>query len=325
MRRREFIGLLGSAAAAWPQAARAQQESLALVGFLQPGAPSSAAHYVAAFRQGLLSTGHVEGKTLIVEYRWAEGHYERLYQLATDLVARGVSVIAAGGPGAVAAVKSVTSTIPIVFIVGDDPVQDGLVASLNHPGGNLTGVAVFTTADLWGKRLQLLHELLPVASAATILINPNEPNPETEQIGEAGRALGLELSFVNVTTDAQIEAVFAAASGHGNEAILVSDKPFFTARHSRIAGFAARYLVPAIYGWREYVEAGGLISYGSRLSDAWEQVGIYTGKILNGEQAGELPVVQPTTFELAINMKTAYNLGLTVPATLLARADEVIE
>jgi putative tryptophan/tyrosine transport system substrate-binding protein len=325
MRRREFISLFGGAAVAWPQVAWAQQGTLPLVGFLQPGAPSNAAHYVEAFRQGLSSTGHVEGQTLFVEYRWAEGHYERLHQLATDLVARGVAVIAAGGPGAVAAVKSVTSTVPIVFIVGDDPVKDGLVESLNHPGGNLTGVTVFTTADLWGKRLQLLHELLPVASAVTILFNPNEPNPETEEISEAGRSLGLALSFANVTTDAQIEAVFAAASGHGNEAILVSDKPFFTVRHRKIIGLAARYLVPAIYGWREYVEAGGLISYGNRLGDAWEQVGVYTGKILNGEEASELPVVQPTAFELVINMKTAYTLGLTVPATLLVRADEVIE
>jgi putative ABC transport system substrate-binding protein len=325
MRRREFIRLLGGAAAAWPQAGRAQQGRLPLVGFLQPGAPGNAAHYVTAFHNGLLSSGHVEGQTLLVEYRWAEGHYERLHALATDLVGRGVSVIAAGGPGAVVAAKSVTSAIPIVFIVGDDPVKDGLVESLNHPGGNLTGVTVLTTAELWGKRLELLHELLPVVSAVTLLFNPNEPNPETEQISAAGRALGIEISFANVTTDGEIERVIAAASGHRNEAVLVSDKPSFTVRHRRIVGLAARYLVPAIYGWREYVEAGGLMSYGNRLTDAWQQVGVYTGKILNGEKAGELPVVQPTAFELVINMKTAYTLGLTVPPTLLARADEVIE
>jgi putative tryptophan/tyrosine transport system substrate-binding protein len=325
MRRREFIGLIGGAAATWPLTATAQQTPLPLVGFLQPGAPSNAEHYVSAFQEGLLSTGHAEGKTLLVEYRWAEGHYERLHQLATDLVARGVSVIAAGGPGAVVAVKAVTSTIAIVFMVDDDPVRDGLIETLDHPGGNLTGVSVFTTAELWGKRLQLLHELLPVASLVTVLFSPNDSNPETEPISEAGQALGLQLSFVNAGSDAQIEAAFAAASGRGNEAILVSDKPFFTARRRKIAGFAARYLVPAIYGWREYVEAGGLLSYGNRLSDAWQQVGIYTGKILNGEAAAELPVVQPTAFELVINMKAAYNLGLSVPPTLLARADEVIE
>ena len=325
MRRREFIRLLGGAAAAWPQAGLSEQATLPLVGFLQPGAPSSAAHYLTAFHQGLLSTGHIEGKTLLVEYRWAQGHYERLHSLATDLIALGVSIIAAGGPGAVVAVKSITSTIPIVFIVGDDPVKDGLVERLNHPGGNLTGVTVFTTAELWGKRLELLHELLPVVSAVTVLYNANDPNPDAEQINEAGRALGLQVSFANVVTDAQLAAAFAAASGHGAEALLVSDKPFFTVRHSKIVGLAARYLVPAIYGWREYVEAGGLLSYGNRLTDAWQQVGVYTGKILNGETAGELPVVQPTAFELVINMKTAYTLGVTVPPTLLARADEVIE
>jgi putative ABC transport system substrate-binding protein len=324
MGRREFVSLLGGAAAVWPLAARTQQ--MPVVGFLQPGSPAESGHFAAAFLKGLRNAGYVEGENLTVEYRWAEGRYERLPQFAEDLVKRRVMVIATGGPPATLAAKAATSGTPIVFIGSDDPVKEGLVASLNRPGGNFTGVTVFTTAAMWSKRLELLRDLVPKIASVAILFNPNDSaNWDLNQMLPSASALGLQLSFMAAATDAEIETAFAAARERRIEAFLVSDKPFFTVRHKQIAALAARQAVPIVYGWREYVAAGGLASYGSSLTDAWQQVGLYTGRILKGEKAAELPVVQPTRFELALNLKTAKALGLQVPDKLLAIADEVIE
>jgi len=261
-----------------------------------------------------------------IEYRWAEGRYEELPRFAAELADRPVAVIAVGGPPAVLAAKSATSTIPIVFIAGDDPVKEGLVASLNRPGGNLTGVTVFTTAAMWSKRLELLRDLIPKAASAAILVNPQDvSNPDMVEMMPAARALGLKLTFVPAATDREIEAAFAAAAERRIEALLVSDRPFFTVRHNYIVALAARHALPTVYGWREYVAAGGLISYGSSLTDAWHQVGVYAGRILKGVKPADLPVVQPARFELLINRKTANALGVEIPPKLLALADEVIE
>ena len=326
MRRREFIALLGGGAVAWPMMARAQQPAMPVVGFLQPGSPAESGHFAAAFLKGLKDAGYVEGDSLRVEYRWAEGQYERFPQFAEDLVKHNVRVIAAGGPPATLAAKSATPTIPIVFITGDDPVKDGLVASFNRPGGNLTGVTVFATASMWGKRLELLHELLPGAVAVAILANPQEPSSlDMSAMISAARKLGIQLSLLSAATDADIEAAFATAAERRIEALFVSDRPFFTVRPKQIAALGARHALAAVYGWREHVAAGGLMSYGSSLTDAWHQVGLYAGRVLKGEKPADLPVVQPSMFELVINLKTAKALGLSVPPSLLARADEVIE
>jgi putative tryptophan/tyrosine transport system substrate-binding protein len=236
-----------------------------------------------------------------------------------------VAVIAVGSPPAAFAAKSATSTIPIVFITADDPVKDGLVTSFNRPGGNLTGVTVFTTATMWSKRLELVHDLMPKAASAAILINPRDANPDTTEMPLAARKLGLGLSFLTASTDADLDAVFAAAVERRIDAVLISDQPFFTARHRRIVDLAARRTLPAVYGWREYVAAGGLASYGSSLTDAWQQVGRYAGRILSGVKPADLPVMQASRFELVLNLKTALTLGLTVSPTLLAIADEVVE
>jgi putative ABC transport system substrate-binding protein len=274
----------------------------------------------------LRNAGYVEGENLTVEYRWAEGRYELFPQFAEDLVKRRVMVIATGGPPATLAAKAATSSTPIIFIGSDDPVKEGLVASLNRPGSNLTGVAVFTTAAMWSKRLELLRDLVPKIASVAILFNPNDSaNWDLNQMLPSAAALRLQLSFMAAATDAEIETAFAAARERRIEAFLVSDKPFFTVRHKQIVALAARQAVPIVYGWGEYVAAGGLVSYGSSLADAWQQVGLYTGRILKGERAAELPVVQPTRFELALNLKTAKALGLQVPDKLLALADEVIE
>jgi putative ABC transport system substrate-binding protein len=325
LRRRAFITLLGGAAATWPLAAHAQQAAMPVIGFLQPGSPADSRHYRAAFLQGLQANGYVEGENVSIEYRWGEGHYERLPQFAADLVNRRVAVLAAGGPPAMLAAKAATSTIPIVFISGD-PIKEGLVASLNHPGGNLTGVAVFDTAAMWSKRLELLHVLMPKAASAAFLVSPQDAaEPDLTEMMPAARTLGMQLSFLTVTTEADIEAAFATAVARRIEALLISTKPFFTVRHDRIVALSARHTLPAVYGWREYVAAGGLMSYGSSLTDAWRQVGIYAGRILKGAKPDDLPVVQPSRFELVINPTTAKALGLTIPPKLLALADEVIE
>jgi putative ABC transport system substrate-binding protein len=329
MRRRDFILLLGGAAASplvRPLAARAQQPAMPVVGFLQPGSPAESGHFAEAFRKGLKDTGYNEGDNLRVEYRWAEGRYERFPKFADDLARHNVKVIAAGGPPATLAAKSSTSTIPIVFITGDDPVKGGLVASFNRPGGNLTGVTVFATASMWSKRLELLHDLVPRALSVAILANPQDPvGPDMNDLVAAARSLGMQLSLLTAATDADIEAAFAAAVERRIEALLVSDRPFFTVRPKQIAALGARHGLPVVYGWREHVTAGGLMSYGSSLTDAWHQVGVYCGRILKGDKPADLPVVQPARFELIINLKTAKALRIDVPPTLLARADEVIE
>jgi putative tryptophan/tyrosine transport system substrate-binding protein len=269
-------------------------------------------HHAEAFLKGLKESGFTEGENTTIEYRWAEGRYERLSQHAEELVRLRVAVIAVGSPPAAFAAKSATSTIPIVFITADDPVKDGLVTSFNRPGGNLTGVTVFTTAAMWNKRLELVHDLMPKAASAAILINPRDANPDTTEMPLAARKLGLGLSFLTASTDADLDAVFAAAVERRIDAVLISDQPFFTARHRRIVDLAARRTLPAVYGWREYVAAGGLVSYGSSLTDAWQQVGRYAGRILSGVKPADLPVMQASRFELVLNLKTARTLGLTV-------------
>jgi putative ABC transport system substrate-binding protein len=324
MNRRAVMLLLS--AAVWPLPATAQQSARPTVGFLQPGSPADSQHYAAAFQRGLKANGYVDGENVTTEYRWAEGSYERLPRLVEELVNRKVAVIAAGGPPATLAAKAAASTIPIVFITGDDPIRGGLVASFNRPGGNLTGVTVFATAAMWSKRLELLHDLMPRATSVAIIANPQDPaGPSVADMVPAARVLGMELTLLTATTDAEIEADFAAAVERRIEALLVSDRPFFTVRHKQIAALEARYALPVVHGWREHVAAGGLMSYGSSPTDAWHQVGLYAGRILKGDKPGDLPVVQPAKFELIINLKTAKALGLDVPPTLLARADEVIE
>jgi putative ABC transport system substrate-binding protein len=327
MRRLEVITLLsGAAVALFPIDGRAQQRATRLVGLLLPGSPSDSGHYAASFVLGLKESGYVEGENVAIESRWAQGRYDRLPQLATDLVNRGVAVIAAGGPQATLAAKSATSTVPIVAVLGDAATLLGLVGSLNRPQGNLTGVAPFITALIWGKRLELLREMIPNATVVAILTVPNDPsNPRMNELTPAARALGIQLLPVTASTEAEIEDALAAAVHGQSNGLLVSDQPFFTVRHDRIAALAARNALPTIYAWREYVAGGGLISYGSSLADAWRQVGVYAGRILKGERPADLPVQQPTRFELVINLKTARSLGLTVPPSLLARADEVIE
>jgi putative ABC transport system substrate-binding protein len=325
MTRRAFITLLGGAAS-WALAARAQQPAMPVVGFLNPGSRADFGHHAEAFLKGLKESGFIEGENITVEYRWAEGRYERLPQHAEELVKLRVAVIAVGSPPATFAAKAATSTIPIVFILADDPVKDGFVTSFNRPGGNLTGVTVFTTAGMWNKRLELLHDLMPKVAFAAILINPRDAaNPDATEMTLAARKLGLGLSFLAASTDADLEAAFATAVERHIDALVISDQPFFTARHHRVVALAARYALPTVYGWREYVTAGGLISYGSSLTDAWHQVGRYASRILSGAKPADLPVMQASRFELVLNLKTTRTLGLTVPPTLLAVADEVIE
>jgi putative tryptophan/tyrosine transport system substrate-binding protein len=326
MRRRDVLNLLGGAAVAWPGVARGQQAERRVVGFLNPGSPAGFQHHANAFAKGLNDGRVTEGENIVLEYRWAEGRYERLPQLVQALVNLRPTVIAVGSPPAALAAKAATSTISIVFITGDDPVKDGLVSSFNRPGGNLTGVTVFTTAAMWSKRLELLHGLTPKAASAGMLVNPRDPgNPDTTETAVAARNLGLEFSLLETSTDAELESAFSAAVERHIDALVVSDQPFFTTRHRHIVSLAARYVRPAIYGWREYVEAGGLISYGSSLTDAWQQLGRYARRILDGAQPSDLPVMQASRFELVVNLQTASRLGLTVPPTLLAVADEVIE
>jgi putative ABC transport system substrate-binding protein len=329
MRRREFSTLLGGAATAstlWPFAARAQQKATPVIGYLGSGTPSLAAVYLAALRQGLSETGYVEGQNLTIEYRWAEDRLDRLPALAADLVGRKVDVIVVGGgPPAPHAAKGATSTIPIVFTSGD-AVGDGLVASLARPGGNLTGVS-FLIGELNPKRFELLSELVPQARAIALLVNPNYPATEhtVPAVQEAARAKGVQLHILKASTESEIDAAFAALVQRQADALVVSSDPFFATRREQLVALAARHAVPAIYEWREVATVGGLISYGPSLTAAFRQLGIYAGKILKGAKPADLPVVQPTTLELVINLKTAKALGLTIPPPILARADEVIE
>jgi putative ABC transport system substrate-binding protein len=326
MRRRAFIAALGGAAA-WPLAARAQQAGPPIVGFLNFGSPQSRPHLVEGFRAGLRETGYVEGKDVLIEYRWANDEYALLAELAADLVRRQVNVIAA--PGSIAAAleaKAATNTIPVIFSVGDDPVKLKLVNSLSQPGTNATGVSYFTQ-ELLGKRLEILHELVPAMTRVGVLINPKSPYAEvqTREIERAASAINLKIRLLRASGSSDIDAALETfAREHGGALVVVPD-PLFTGRRAQIVGLTKRHTIPAIYTLREYVEAGGLISYGTNLRDAYRQVGVYAGRILKGEQPATLPVVQPTKFELVVDLRTAKALGLDIPPTLLARADEVIE
>jgi putative tryptophan/tyrosine transport system substrate-binding protein len=329
MRRREFITLLGGAAA-WPLAARAQQP-VPLIGYLATGfGDNFSAPGLAAFRRGLKESGYVEGVDVIVEYRWAEGRYDRLPRLAADLVARQVAMVAAlSGPAALAA-KSTTATTPIVFMSGSDPVSYGLVASLNRPGGNATGVYFFTES-LENKRMELLRDLFPNGHLLGVLLNPTlgravgSAEPQSMARQEAARALGFELRDIAASNEAELISAFADAAAQRVAALLVSTDPFFLNQREQIIALAARHAVPALYGFREFPAAGGLMSYAPSLSEAVRLVGIYGGRILKGEKPADLPVQQSTKIELVINFKTAKSLGLEIPPTLLALADEVIE
>ncbi len=327
MRRRELTFLLGGAAAAWPLAASAQQKAMPVIGVLSSGSPGPGAPFVAAFRQGLRETGYVEGQNLAIEYRWADGRYDRLPAMAADLVGRKVDVIAAngGGPSALAA-KSATATIPIIFTVGADPVELGLVASLARPGGNLTGFSILA-AELMPKLVELLSELVPQARAIVLLVNPTIPNAGriAREVEEAARAKGLELHILTASTESEIDAAFATLVQRHADALVVSADPFFNSQRDQLVTLASQHAVPAIYDWREFAAAGGLISYRASATAIFRQAGIYAGRILKGEKPADLPVQQPTKFELVINLKTAKALGLTVPQSFLFRADEVIE
>jgi putative ABC transport system substrate-binding protein len=327
MKRRDFITLLGGAAAAWPLAARAQQPAMPVIGFLSSASPDSYATRLRAFRQGLKEAGYVEGQNLEIEYRWAEGQYNRLPELAAELVHRQVAVIVAGGgtPSAVAA-KAATTTIPIVFAVAVDPIETGLVASLSRPGGNLTGVTNLNV-EVGQKRLELLHELLPTATIIAVLVNPTSPTTEPflRALQPAARALGLQLHVLNASTDRDFDTVFATLGRLRAGALLISPDLFFYARVEQLAALSLRHAVPAIHQYRPFVAAGGLMSYASDETEYYRLVGIYAGKILKGDKPADLPVVQSTKVELIINLKTAKALGITVPLPLLGRADEVIE
>jgi len=322
--RRELL-LVAAGVLLTPRMLRAQQRAMPVIGWLSGTSAGASEPYLAAFRQGLSEAGWVEGQNVIREYRWAEGHYDRLPALAADLVGRKVDLIVAGGTTAVLAAKSATSTIPIVFNAAD-PVEFGLVASLARPGGNLTGVSMMN-AELMAKRVELLSELVPHARVIALLVNPDNPGAERmmREVPEAARAKGAQLQILKAGTESEIDAAFATLVQLHAGALVVQADPLFGRRREQLAELASRHAIPAIYDWREFVAVGGLISYGPSRSVAIRQLGIYVGKILNGAKPADLPVQQPTTFELVVNLNTAKALGLTVPPSILARADEVIE
>jgi len=330
VRRREFITLVSGAVVSWPLAARAQQISIPVIGFLSGESPDTSTHLVTAFRQGLNEVGFVEGQNVAIEYRWALGQNDRLAALARDLVSRHVTVIAAtagGGTAASLAAKAATSTIPIVFTSGVDPVKIGLVESLNRPGGNVTGIA-FLSLALEPKRLGFLHELVPQATDIAVMLNPTLPDSENQlrEVQEAARTIGLhDVAILHASDIDEIEAAFKSLDQIRPGALLVGTDPFYINRREQIVGLAARHAIPTMYDGREFTEVGGLISYGASFADAVRQVGVYTGRILKGEKASDLPVLQPTKIELIINLKTAKALNISLPQSLLVAADEVIE
>ena len=327
MNRRQVLFLLGGATATWPLAARAQQKAMPVIGVLHAGSPGPlSAPFMRAFHQGLSETGYVEGRNVTIEYRWAEGRYDRLPALDADLVVRRVDLIVANSPPSALAAKGATSTIPIVFRGGADPVAAGLVASLARPGGNLTGVS-FVPDELTVKRLELLSELVPRVRVIALLVNPNSVNAERiiQDVQKAARTKGLQLHVLKARSESEIDSAFASLLQLHAGALVVAADPFLSGRREQIVALASRRAVPAIYAWREFIDSGGLISYGPSLTSAFRLVGTYVGKVLKGARPADLPVQQPTTFELVINLKTVKALGLTVPHQLLARADEVIE
>ena len=328
MRRREFISLIGGAVGAWPVTLRAQQRPvMPVIGFLGQGTPETDADLVAALRKGLKEIAFVEGQSVAIDFRWPNGQSERLPELATDLVRRRVSAIAATSTPAALAAKAATGTIPIVFVLGADPIKLGLVASLNRPGGNLTGVANLNV-ELGPRRLELLHELVPMATVVGLLVNPTNPNlaePTTKNLRAAAHTLGLQLHILNASTDRDFDTVFATLIQLQLGALVIGADPFFSSRLEQLAALTVRHAVPTVYQTREFTAAGGLMSYGASFTDAFRAAGVYTGRILKGDKPADLPVQQLVKVELIINRKTAKALGLTVPAALLARANEVIE
>lgn len=326
MSRREFIRLFGGAAATWPLAARAQQTSAPVVGFLSAVSRIETAHLVAAFQRGLTETGFTEGKNVAIEYQFAEGHYDRLPAQAAELVRRPVDVIVASAPPAANAARTATTTIPIIFIVGLDPVAAGLVASFNRPGGNATGISL-ASGPLGQKRLELVREFAPKTKTVAMLVNPLGPDaaPEIRDMQAAAQANGLEIRMLNASTPSELDVALATLADHRAGALLVGADPFFMVRRKEIVALVTRQGIPAVYPFREFPAAGGLMSYGTNIANAYRQAGIYCGRILKGAKPGDLPVLNPTTFELVINLKAARILGLDIPPALHARSDEVIE
>ena len=326
MRRRDFITLLGGAAVTWPLAARAQRPAMPVIGFLSSRSPDDTANLVAAFRRGLADSGYIEGQTVTIEYKWALGQYDRLPAMAVELTRRPVAVlVTTGGEPSALAAKTATSSIPIVFAMGD-PVKRGLAASLNRPGGNATGMSILSP-DLEAKRLGLLHEILPQAVILGVLLNPNFPpaQEQLDEVQEAARATGLQIHVLRASIDREIDAAFEAVARLRVAALSVTSDPFFDTRRDKLIALAARYAVPTMYQFREYAVAGGLMSYGIDLPDVYRQVGTYAARILKGAKPADLPIQQPSKFELVINLQTARALGINIPPGVLAIADEVIE
>jgi putative tryptophan/tyrosine transport system substrate-binding protein len=326
MKRREFIRLFAGAAAGWPIAASAQPVTLPMVGFLHSGALSGYRNLLIAFRKGLAEIGFVEGQNLVIEYRWAEGRFDKLPALAADLIQRGAAVLVAGGIGSALGVRAASATVPLVFLAGDDPVKFGLVASLHHPGGAATGVA-WLTSELFSKRLELICGLVPAPGVVGVLVNAKSPEiaPQLKEIEIAAQTLGQQLHVVAASSDQELDSAFASLVARHAATLIVSNDAFFNSKRERIVALAASNRIPAIYDRREYAVLGGLISYGTSYAAAYRAIGVYTGKILKGAKPADLPIEQPTNFELVINLKTAASLGLEIPPKVLALADEVIE